>query len=497
MKPTIVPLVAAVLLSGAASAQIVATPRATLLPATATSHPFLAARQALQPVDLASRGYTEEEFLLSGQANRYEWDAPGAGMQPLRVLTANVAYTTRFLLRRPVEAKQFSGSVIVELLDPGSGYERAPLWGLAYEHFLRSGDIYIGLSVQPAGLQVFDAQRYAKLAFPAAAQPGSCAGGDAPVRDAPVWDAIAQLGALLRSSSKDNPLGRYAVQRLLAGGYARAGGYLVTYINALHGRLRLGDDSPVYDGYLQVAGALDPAPLNSCAAALAAEDPRRRLGPHDVPVMYVNTQSEAASAAALRRPDSDAAQDRFRQYELPGVAREGPFPAGQPGDADLQQSGAQRLAAGERCAAPATELDASASYHAVWSWGGRRARQPEAPGAAPPASRLLDLDAQGMPRLDAQGNALGGLRLPFLDVPLARYAVDSPASSADQPQQACRMSGSMRRFEAPTLRSLYRSRLEYQRRFNLAVDDGVKAQALLPADAAGLKAQAAREAPAF
>lgn len=501
MIRVIVPLVAATMLIGPAAAQIVPTPRATALPVTATSRPFLAARRSLLPVDLAARGYIEQEFLLSGQASIYDWATSAAPDPTVQVRAPNVPYATRFLLRRPADAKRFSGRVIVELLNPADGFDVAPLWGLSYEHVLRSGDVYVGLTVHPAALAAlkkFDSQRYAQVSF-AYQQGPDCVVAPAgpgvdPLPDSEsglAWDAIAQLGALLRSSSRDNPLGRPA-QQVLAGGYAQSGGYLITYINALHHRLRLGDRSPIYDGFLEVAGASAPAPLSQCGAALVAEDPRRRLGAHDVPVIQVSTQSDFPFTSAL--PGSgDVAQDRSRHYALPGVGQQGPWPAGRPGDADLRGIELERFDPGEQCDATATNLVANPSYHALWTWLQRWAALPLDPAAAPPPSRFLEVNDAGHAVRDAQGNLRGGLRLPHLDAPLAAYSGDSPTASQDvRVQRLCRLSGSMRPFDASALQSLYRNRADYVRQFNAATEALVREGSLLDVDAAALRTQAAR-----
>ncbi len=44
------------------------------------------------------------------------------------------------------------------------------------------------------------------------------------------------------------------------------------------------------------------------------------------------------------------------------------------------------------------------------------------PWAAPPSSPLLELNPDGSVRQDADGNALGGIRTPQLDVPIAAYS---------------------------------------------------------------------------
>ena len=61
------------------------------LPATETSHPFGGAKWQLRPQDLADHGYVEEEYLISGTANVYEW---GAGNQAV-VRTCRTRRTRR------------------------------------------------------------------------------------------------------------------------------------------------------------------------------------------------------------------------------------------------------------------------------------------------------------------------------------------------------------------------------------------------------------------
>ncbi|MEO6368408.1 MAG: alpha/beta hydrolase domain-containing protein, partial [Steroidobacteraceae bacterium] len=135
----------------APAAELVPTPRALIVPASATNRPFLAAAQAQQPVDLAARGYVESELLVSGYANVYDWAEAGSAAA-VAVRNADVPYTTRILVRRPLDARKFSGRVVVELLNPAGHYDVAPLWGLSYEYFLRRGDAWVGVTVKPSAL---------------------------------------------------------------------------------------------------------------------------------------------------------------------------------------------------------------------------------------------------------------------------------------------------------------------------------------------------------
>jgi Alpha/beta hydrolase domain len=87
-----------------------------LIPVTAQSQIFGAAQVVESPlsIDLAARGYVEEEYFVSGTANVYARDA-----QERRVVrTADVAYTTRIIVRRPRAARKFSGAVVFEPIHP-------------------------------------------------------------------------------------------------------------------------------------------------------------------------------------------------------------------------------------------------------------------------------------------------------------------------------------------------------------------------------------------
>jgi hypothetical protein len=481
------------LAAGAAQAAeplLVPTPRASTITTSATNRPFLAAARTQQPVDLAARGYSESELLLRGYANIYEWAGAGA---ELAVRQANQPFVTRLLVRRPQDAGKFSGRVIVELLNPSGDYDFAPLWGFSFEHFLRRGDVWVGVTVKPsaaATLQKFDPVRYAALNF-AFRQAEGCA----EPRDAEsglAWDAIAQAGALLRSSSKENPLLDLNPQRLIAAGYSQTGGYVTTFANALHGRLRLGNEAPIFDGYLNAAGST-AAPINQCAAALPEADPRRGVLPRDVPFVTVMTESDFSRAPTLRRDDSDAAEDVFRLYEIAGASHSGPFAAGLPAAADLAIVGLE-VPAANLCREPRSDFPLGYAFNAIWQQFDELLVQKQPMVSLP----RIETDAGMTPKQDAGGNALGGFRLPHIDVPVARYAGRStPAAETDRARRVCELTGSVQRFDVARLKSLYRDRAEYLRRFNAAVDQALLDRRLVNEDAVALKASAARAAPAF
>ena len=478
-----------------------ATPRAKPLPASATNLPFLAAARAEQPVDLAAAGYTESELLVSGVANVYDW--PVAAGMPLQVRGAEVPYTTRILLRRPADLRKFSGLVVVELLDAGDLYDRAPLWGLSWQQFLRHGDAWVGVTVRPAAmaaLRRFDPVRYGPLSFNYR-QPASCHAAAGDLRANPpdaegglAWDVVAQVGALLRSASKENPLQDLHPRFLVAAGYGLAGAELTTYANALHAALRLGDAAPVYDGYLAAADASLQAPINQCAPPLPADDPRRGALPRDVPFVSVMTESDFNLAPALRRADSDAPGDVFRLYEIPGAAHDGPYLAGMPPAADLQIAGIAAAPAQDLCADPPGDFPAGLAFNAIWE----QYAEWLASGRPLPDVPRIDTLPDGSPRRDEHGNASGGWRLPQLEVPLAQYAGRSaPRMPGEQASAACALTGTTHRLDAPKLKSLYRNRTEYLKRLRAAVDHAVAERLLTSEDGEVLSNPKNEALPAF
>jgi hypothetical protein len=494
MRYQSLPLIAAGLLLAAAvqvtAAQLVPTPRATLIPASVTNRPFLAAASTLSPVDLATSGYAEDELFASGQGSILQWAVAGA-RDAVSARSPKLPWITRVLVRRPLDTRRFSGRVIVELLDARDRHDVAPLWGLSQEQFLRNGDVWVGVTVSLgaiATLNRFDPLRYELLAA-ASSQAATCRSATA-AESGLAWDMIAQVGALLRSTSRENPLRSYSLRRVILAGYATGGGYVVTYANAMHAMQRLGGGEPVYDGYLGAA-VIEAALLDPCADALSAADPRRAFLPRDVPVIVVRTQSERGSD--LHRIDSDDRGNIYRFYEIAGAAQSGPFPAGQPIDVDLQIAGVTPRPENV-CREPLSDFPAGLAFNAIWRQLDRHLVAGEPMISVPP----IETDSRGEPRLDRQGNVLGGWRLPQIDVPLAAYAGKSTPRQNDAVTRAtCELTGSMRRYDTARLKTLYKDRDSYIEKFNAAVDLAVELGTLVSEDGAALKAPVVRTLPAF
>jgi hypothetical protein len=160
-------LSAAFLLLPIAQAEV-ATPLPSVkaIPTTRDSHPWGSAAYTVKPIDLAKHGFVEEEFLVTGKANVYDW-TPYANYETT-VLTAG-PYTSRIVVRRPADPRKFSGRVVVEIVNMSDAYDFFAIWSSLWERILANGDAYVGITSKPnvfPGLVKFDAKRYAALAMP-------------------------------------------------------------------------------------------------------------------------------------------------------------------------------------------------------------------------------------------------------------------------------------------------------------------------------------------
>ena len=174
-------------------------------------------------VDLASAGYTEQEFFISGNARAYVnsgtfgddgiWNvSPGA----------TAPYVTRMLVRTPTDPEKFNGTVVVEWLNVSGGVDAAPEWDYAHVELLREGYAWVGVTAQFAGaafLHIYDSVRYASIFHPG---------------DSWSYDIYSQTGmAILHGNPQ--PLGALTqrVHSLIAEGESQSASRMFTYYNAI------------------------------------------------------------------------------------------------------------------------------------------------------------------------------------------------------------------------------------------------------------------------
>ena len=401
--------------------------------------------------------YIEVEYLLSGTANTYTGPVTG----PPEVASRGHRYVTRILVRHPKQLARFSGRVVIEPFNTTYGVDRDALWLHVATLLQAQGDAWIGISVRAWSseeLKRRDSQRYADV--------------DIGSNDL-VWDLLRAIGTLVTHGDQHSPLRDLPVRHVYLGGYSQSALDTATFAAAF------GD---VYDGFFPTSHAASLTPL-----ALGEGLPRFEyvpMPPVGVPVIEVQSQSDVEGfgfdefvnpgSASVRRPDSDAAGDRFRLYEIAGAPHAAKI-VGCDGDGSSFP-----LAAYVR-----------AALRNLFRW----VEDGITPPTAPRIELELDLEmGQVVARaaVDRFGNARGGVPSPFLDVPIARYEAHST------PGPVCALAGREAALPYEVLANRYGDLQTYLAEFTISLDEIIQAGFLLEDDRTGiLKAQTAKARAAF
>ncbi len=453
-------------------------------------HAFGGAAYTQRPEDLAAQGYVEEEFLLSGAANVYQWDEPG----PVEVRSADAPYTTRVLLRRPAAREDFSGRVVVEMMNPSNLIDLNIGWAIHHDEFVRAGDAWIGVTAKPVAvtsLKTFNPERYGALSWDnplSLDDEANCEvrGSDSrEMENGLVWDINTDVAQWLRSAAPSNPLrygaGESAVDHLYGWGYSQTGSFISTYIQALHPRVKAETGDDPFDGYL-VAVTSGLTPINQCAARITGDDPRRVFRDVGVPVVHVMTQSDYRAYGPTRREDSDTLEDGFRYYELAGVGHATPDELWYgPRFSDIEMAG--RTPPTLDCnEGPRSRFPSDVGFNAIY----RNLKTWVEEGTPPPPSQRIEMDGDE-PVVDEHGNVKGGVRSPLVDVPTATWSGNSTGESF------CMIAGHEIPFGADKRAELYDSQASYEAAFNARIDELVAQRFITPEDAQTLRDMARAE----
>jgi hypothetical protein len=483
------------------------------IPVTTDSYPFGAANRTNAPQDLSKFGYVEEEHLVSGFANVYDFD--GAGK--LVVKTPRAPYTTRILVRRPKSPEKFSGTVVVELLNPTAMYDLDFQWQFAGVYFMEHGDAWVGITSKPVtakALRTFDPKRYAAVSWanPVPAdqtcpKPVSFLPDSTPATEnGLIWDIASQVGALLKSAAEHNPLKGFPVKMAFLTGYSQTGGYVVTYVNFVRPlpNALASNGKPIYDGYLIGDGDGLLIPPNQCSAPLKPGDPRFVIKPRPEPVISVVSQVLFTGLGG-NRADSDSPKDRYRRYEIAGASHINKWSVGLwPKPEDLIKAGLKDPP--PKCAEfvkyGMTDFPLEYFMRAAFSNLDAWVRSDTAPPKAPriKVKSISKGPKPGMPPSviilsDKYGNAVGGLRSPYLDVPTGMYYSHSTPAGPDPASGLfCSLVGYKVPFKKDLLKKLYPNHDNYVNKVNAQVDELVKARLLTRSDGQRIKNEAAKAA---
>ena len=414
--------------------------------------------------DPAVVGYERSEFFLTGTASAYQMTSPvnndgkyGA------VATSTAPYTTRAIVMRPVDPHRFNGTVVVEWLNVSGGADAGPDWTLGHNELVREGFVWVGVSAQKVGVDALksaDPQRGDSVRYAGLSHPG----------DNYSYDIFSQGGQAIRDDAR-MILGGLKPRKVIAIGESQSAGRLVTYIDALHPLAH------VYDGFL-VHSRGGGAPI------------RDDVGE---PVLVFQTQTDVSfSNLAARQPDTST----YRLWEVAGTSHYdfyglsiGPADTGDGQSAVAvlasMQSPTNQPSANFTCGTPINTGPAhyvlDAAFYRLNRWVTK--------GIPPPVAPRLQTTGVSpvVFATDANGNALGGIRTPAVDAPVAALSGVAKGGTS-----FCFLFGSTVPFAPAQIKALYPDHRAFVTAWARATKSARAAGFLVAADAKELEAAAAR-----
>jgi hypothetical protein len=350
--------------------------------------------------------YVTEEYFVSGSA-------------------VEMPFVTRIIVRRPMDAATFSGTVVAEPMHPRG---RSLVFEWSRVSILKRHHIFVEIVHSPGNsnqLRQFDAKRYADIQI----APGQGA------------EILAGVGRLIKM--RKGPFASYDVKRVMLMGTTASSAAINSYLT-IHSTIRMPDGGPIYGGFLLASTTANTPPLMV-----------------DVPMIQVQTQTEverwAGDGIAYRRPDSDEPGNQFRLYEVAGM------PANNARDRPEFQ--------GDPCMTPVSDFNAGAftalALNHLIEW--------VANGKVPPHAPYIEVDGNrdndgSLLTLDQFGNAKGGVRSVWVDVPTATYGVFGKGKT-EETKRLCELAGTQVPLAAATLHKLYRSKEDYAARVSKRLDE--------------------------
>jgi hypothetical protein len=352
-------------------------------------------------------------------------------------------YKTRIVIRKPKDNARVSGLVLAESMHPSGNP-----WVFHFTHLYAMTSGHVGLEIltsTPAGFADFNQARYGELKVEQ---------GQAP-------EIIAQVGALMKSRDASNPLAATPVRRMVLAGSSASSGALINYLPA-HTVLRLANMQPIYDGYL---------PTSNGATIQAI----------DVPLIHMPTMTEVQGGNATARQDGDEPGNQYRNYEVSGISH-----------LDSREADAYYP---NPCKYPISRFPmgayVSVALDHLFKWVDQGIVPPRAP------RMVVDRDTTGdgsIMALDEFGNPRGGIRNPYVDVPVKSYRVrnegaNPPITNAhpfvasrgvDAQNQLCGLAGYELDLSAAQLKKLYRDKRDYQTKVARRLDELTKQGWSLP-----------------
>jgi hypothetical protein len=284
-------------------------------------------------------------------------------------------YVTRLAIRKPKDDRKFSGLVIAEPMHPAAAAAHA----FEYNSLYIMTEGHIAVEIDTTGVEIistFNPERYGSLK----------------VSQKQVSEILAQAGALVRSAQ--SPIANLKLRKMILWGTSASSSMVVNYFPS-HRTFKQAGMSNIYDGFMPT--------MNNGSAITAV----------DVPVIVVPTQNEYMDLATAAQ-DSDEPGRQLRVYEFAAMAH-------------LDSRNTRKRLQQEDCLQPLSELPidafASVALHHLLQWVDKGVAPPKAPRVI---MDLFTANDGSLMQLDQYGNAMGGIRSTWVDVPLFKYTMHNP-----------------------------------------------------------------------
>jgi hypothetical protein len=335
----------------------------------------------------------------------------------------------------------------------------------------RGGSVWVGVSAQLVGIEGSDRSLlplYLKAVNPARygslIHPG----------DSFSYDMFSQVAQAIRNPVGIDPLGGLVAEHLIAYGESQSAGRLATYVNAIQ---------PLYntfDGYMIHSRGDGSSPLSQAPQA-SIPTPEAPLVRTDlnVPVMTFETETDVVFLQFVKARQPDTAM--IRTWEVAGTAH---------GDIYTFVTGRDDTVGAPVFASVVEENSVlgfivcdrpinNGPHHYIFNTAVRALNDWVATGNAPENSPLLEINDDNSDYIyDALGNALGGIRTPYVDAPSAILRGE-PNTGAS----FCRLFGTTSLFSAEQMASLYIDEAGYINAVTVSTNAAVAAGFLLQEDA--------------
>jgi len=419
-------------------------------------------------LDLSTRGYVEEEFFYEGQAAIYEMQDQMTqdGKWTTAKSSDRKPFKSRLLVRRPIDANDFSGTVIVEWLNVSSGADGAPGFMFNMPEILREGHAWVGVSAQPVGveggpismmpdalpLKKFDPERYESLSHPG---------------ERYSFDIYTNAARVIRGKGSADVLGGLQPKRLIAYGESQSATMMIIYADGVQ------PVTNAFDGifiHSRMSMAVPPdggsggcGSLADSASVLVRTDTK-------VPVFQFETETDVMSFYPARQPDTDM----IRTWEVAGTAHADAYLSNYFQYAELTE----RLPESVLTCPGANEgpqyLLIRAALHAMNLW--------IKDGTLPPQGDQLTMKGAQILR-DEHGNGMGGIRTPHVDVPIATLkpmgTQTQGGAGCDPDTMMCGGFGATEPFSPEKLTELYGTTENYVAQFTESANQAAAAGFIL------------------